>query len=61
MPEMVSYVVTQTREVKITANSAADAVVVATATFDHKLKPDEIWGHATTDVRITDISAREAY
>jgi hypothetical protein len=34
MPEMISYTVTQTREVKVTANSMVDAIRIAEVAFD---------------------------
>ena len=60
MPEIRYYRVTQTREVKITANSAIDAALIADHAFDGQPNDDEIvWGKAITDVRTTDITIYE--
>lgn len=40
MPEMRYYVVKQTREVKVTANSAADAAQIAGYAFEHGQNSD---------------------
>lgn len=67
MPEIRYYRVTQTREVKVTANSTADAVQIADAAFTNGQKrgvdvidgPANVWGNTTTPVRATDITAYE--
>lgn len=35
MPEMRTYIVTQVREVKVSANSILDAAQIATIAFEH--------------------------
>lgn len=65
MPEMVNYKVTQTREVKVVANNASDAALIAEAAFTHgQMKsedvvakdhgPEDVWGNTTS--RITEMS-----
>lgn len=62
MPEIRRYVVTQTREVRVQANSAADAGKIAAAAFANgqnidagvKNGPEGIWGN--TDGRIQETS-----
>ena len=71
MPEIRYYTVTQEREVKVAANSAADAVLIADAAFTHGQdsnhsvakgkSPEGVWGNTRTEVRVRDISAREEY
>jgi hypothetical protein len=74
MPEMINYVVSQTREVKVTANSLEDAIRIAGVAFthgqnsDHGIKssdyPDDmkgVWGNTRTKVREIEISGREGY
>lgn len=70
MPEIRYYVVEQTREVKVTANTLVDAVRIASEAFekgqnsDNAVKNPElegVWGNTTTPVKETDIHAREAY
>ena len=70
MPEIVSYIVTETREVKVRANSAADAARIADAAFkngqnksdpsvliDHG--PEGIWGNTTSFIRQTELVTKE--
>lgn len=62
MPEIKYYTVTQEREVKVSANSPADAVRVADAAFkgeDHDFR--DIGGAVQTPIRDRDIHAREDY
>lgn len=66
MPEMRHYTVTQTRKVRVTANSAADAAQIAAAAFEHGQTsdgsvshgrgPHGIWGN--TSGRIQEIDMR---
>jgi hypothetical protein len=70
MPEMISYTVTQTREVKVTANSMVDAIRIAEVAFDKgqnadcgintKDIPDDmkgVWGNTRSFVKEIDIHA----
>lgn len=62
MPAVRVYIVRQEREVKVRAESPADAVKVGTAAFrgeDHDFR--EIGGSTTSEVRETETSAREDY
>ena len=66
MPEIRRYVVTQTREVEVTANHAEDAVRIANAAFRNGQKgldvidgPSEVWGNTSSRVRQVEISAKE--
>lgn len=67
MPEMHYYLVQQEREVKVTANSAADAIRIADAAFTNGQNSDNgvvdgpqgVWGNTRNKVKITSISARE--
>lgn len=63
MPEIRYYTVTQEREVKVAANSPADAVMIANKAFDGELTDSTQLppGRVTTSVRERDISAREDY
>jgi hypothetical protein len=72
MPEIRYFVVTQTREVKVTANSAADAVLLAEAAFEHGQmnsepsiaagkSPEGIWGNTRSRIREIEINAREGH
>lgn len=67
MPEIRHYTVTQTRKVRVSANSAADAAQIAAAAFEHgQMKsepsvtggrgPHGIWGNTTG--RIEEIDMR---
>lgn len=68
MPEIRHYTVTQTRKVRVSANSAADAAQIASAAFEHGQNsegavshgrgPHGIWGNTTgaiqeIDMRVT--------
>lgn len=69
MPEIISYDVSQTREVKVRANSLEDAIRIANAAFNNgqnseggvKNGPEGIWGNTTTRVKETDITAHRSY
>jgi hypothetical protein len=61
MPEIRYWVVSQTREVKVAANTARDAVLVAEDEFGGQPKPEEIWGDARMPVKTTDIIVREDF
>jgi len=62
MPEVKHYVVTQTRKVRVTANSAADAAEIASSAFGGKdgegsvaygRGPHGIWGNTTGRIEET--------
>lgn len=55
------YTVTQEREVKIVSNSAVDAARIADAVFEQKDPPADVWGHASTPVRVRDLVTREDF
>lgn len=65
MPQIRHYTVTETREVKVVANSPADAVQIAASAFalTHEahsgVSIDGVWGNTSCFVRVTDISANE--
>lgn len=72
MPEMRYYTVTQTREVKIVANSVLDAANLGDAAFKNGLRnggnedfaisiiapPEGIWGNATEDIKVIDLNVK---
>ena len=70
MPEIRYYVVTQTREVKVTANSPTDAVRLADAAFEHGQMnsepiiaagkgPEGVWGNTRSRIRVVETWATE--
>ncbi len=68
MPDKRYYTVIQEREVKVVANSAIDAALIADDAFEcrpnddsTKIKLYDVWGNATTDVRTRDLIVREDY
>ena len=67
MPIVNHYVVEQTREVKITANSLESALLLAQQTFrgtestEVDEKPVTVWGHPTGPIKETDVHVRESY
>lgn len=77
MHEIRNFVVAQTREVSVRANSLEDAIRIAGRAFvdgqnsdggvklrsrPEKADPIEgIWGNTTSRIKETDLSAREAY
>lgn len=58
MPENRYFIVTQTREVKVKANTLVDAGRIADAHFDNAEKPD-VYGNAVSAIRNTDMVIRE--
>lgn len=67
MPEMRYYTVTQTREVKLVANSMSDAARLGDAAFkggvrvgdfDIKERPEDVWGNATSDIKELDLNVK---
>lgn len=61
MPESRYYTVTQEREVKICANSALDAAVLATEAFEDNGAVNTSEGRTTSPIRIRDLVIREDY
>jgi hypothetical protein len=60
MPEINYFRVTQSREILVAAHSPVDAVRIANRAFDNNaLLIEGIWGHPTSEVTITDISAHK--
>lgn len=70
MPEMRHYIVTQVREVKVTANSIVDAGRIASAAFEHGhlgtttsvaqgKSPEGVWGNTMSRIREIDLHVRE--
>lgn len=69
MPEIRTFIVTQTREVKVTANSAADAMLLAEAAFVHGQNsangiaigkgPEGIWGNTDSRIREVGLAVEE--
>lgn len=67
MPEMRNYTVIQTREVRVTANHAEDAVRIGAAAFKNGQNldsgvidgPEGVWGNTTSRVRQIEIIAKE--
>lgn len=65
MPEIIYYNVSQTREVRVRANSTIDALRLAEAAFengqdsDDKVidAPEGVWGNLVSKVRECDLSA----
>lgn len=70
MPEMRRFVVTETREVKVSANSCIEAAQIAQKAFDGGQKGsrlaskdglDGIWGDTNSSVRQIEVDVREGY
>lgn len=67
MPEIRRYTVTQTRQVRVDANSEVDAIRIADAAFtngqnvDNSVKdgPVGIWGNTVSRVRVVAVEAHE--
>jgi hypothetical protein len=69
MPEIRDYVVTQTREVRVRANSAADACSLANAAFVHgqnsdnaiqmNMGPTGVYGNTVSRIRTIGLMAVE--
>jgi hypothetical protein len=68
MPEIKNFVVVQTSTVRVRANSARDAALIAAAAFDHgqnsdqgiakpEAVPEGVWGNTTHAIRVTGIQA----
>jgi hypothetical protein len=70
MPEIRNYVVTQTREVEVSANSLSDAITIASAAFEHGQNTDYgvkfggdlhelkgIWGNTRKPIKELSIQA----
>lgn len=65
MPEIIHYLVTQTRQVQVDAEDAEDAVRIAKAAFTHGQNsdcgvakdkgPEGIWGNTTSRILETEI------
>jgi hypothetical protein len=69
MPEMRHYLVTQTREVEVTANNEADAILIADAAFIHGQNrsdpsiaighsPVGVWGNTGTYIKIIEVNVK---
>jgi hypothetical protein len=62
MPEMRYYTATQEREVKLWANSPAEAAQLAAAPFGGEIKEGDVAAeHITSPVRERDLAVREDY
>lgn len=67
MPAVKYYVVTQAREVKVTANSPEEAIRIGAAAFNNGQNrdngvidgPEGVWGNSTSAVIATGMSVRE--
>ena len=66
MPEMKQYIVSQTREVSVTANNEVDAIRIADAALTHgqdanggiakDKAPEGVWGNTDARIEVTDLS-----
>lgn len=61
MPTVRTYVVTQTREVKVVATDPADAVKLGDAAFNGVTDSSVIHDTAKLEIRVTETTAREDY
>lgn len=69
MPAIRRFVVTETREVKVTANNAEAAVQIAAAAFKYGQNvdngvangkgPEGVWGNTASKIKTTAITAYE--
>lgn len=68
MPEIQYYEVEQTRTVKVTANSAAEAATIASEGFDKgfvdykagtESSDPEIWGRTIGEITVTNLNVRK--
>lgn len=67
MPEMINYIVKQTRVVKVTANSPGDACDIGRRAFANGQNkeggvidgPVGIWGNTTSRIRVTKLEVEE--
>lgn len=68
MPAIKHFIVTQTRTVKVTANSALDALRIADAAFEwgqdanggvaKDKAPEEVWGNTDSHIEITNVDVK---
>lgn len=58
MPEVKSYVVEQTRRVRVTANNAVDAGDIASVAFDDGPRQTEGWGHTNGEIQILGLNIK---
>lgn len=67
MPEVKHYIVTQEREVRVTANDPLSAIAIASVAFQQEglaksgVGIEDVYGTTTREVEITDIQARKDY
>lgn len=61
MPAVREYIVTQTREVKVTAENPSDAVAMGNELFKTVDSGDQTVAYAGRDLRVTEMSARESF
>lgn len=71
MPEMKNYIIDQTRTVEVTANSAIEAAMIASAAFEHGQDssagvaaghaPEGVWGNTTTRIREVKFNIHERW
>jgi len=68
MPEMRMFMVSQIREVKVRANCAGDAIVLAEVAFEHGQNDDNtvrgrgpiaVWGNTVSKIREVALSTKE--
>jgi uncharacterized iron-regulated protein len=60
MPPLRRYIVTQTREVKVSATNLIDAVTLADRVLKGEKKPDDQI-NVISDIREVDVNVREDY
>lgn len=73
MPESRAFVVTETRQVKVAANSCVEAAQIAQLAFDGKTEFDVntargveqalpgVWGYKNSSIRQVEVEVREGY
>lgn len=71
MLEVRHYIVTQVREVKVTANNAEEAMIIAGVAFEHGQNADAgvkmgdlkraqgIWGNTSSRIREVELNVKE--
>lgn len=66
MPKIRNYEVSQTRKVKVTANSPVDAIRIADVAFNEGqdangkvVVPEDVWGNTTSAISTVDMSCYE--
>lgn len=59
MPMIRYYTVTQTQEVKVTANSLPDAVEIASAHFEGDTPKPDVYGSVTSPAKVVGMTVRE--